>query len=577
MKKINLKRIFALLCSVVMLLSLMSVNIGAATTIDTNATGSIKINKVDTTGSNFISGVGFSTVKVADFAQYTQTTTSGVEQTTLMFVLTTAGETLLGSYISGGITVGTDTYYTSSELQAALEAAYGADTSADYQVFVNSVKGQTGSSSGTTSTGNGTLTFSTGVGVYIVVEDASATTNPLLNGTGNTISINTVSAPFLVAVPQTDDNGESWIYNVEGTPKNILENSSTEKKIYDTSGNEIASVSVGETYTYKVTSNIIVTADSTAYEYYRLYDIADVGIEYLNTGLNGNGSKADFVNIWLDVSGDGTQANDGTEDSFTYETDYSVTFTYNNSKLEFTILLTEAGLAKINAVTADTTIYFEYQAYLSTTAAGGLSNAATVTYRHKSGDDTDDPSPEPEVYTYGITLEKSFSGSASVDASAVTFGVTDVNGTVYATKNSDGSYTAAADITDSVISAGITSGDITDNGDGSYTTSGGDTYYNVFTVLTSGRLIINGLGSGTYTLTELTTADGYSLLKEPFDVEITDANGSVTLSVVNETQSIFELPLTGGLGSWIYTAIGLGFVAFAIYLVLKVTGTKKTA
>ena len=77
-----------------------------------------------------------------------------------------------------------------------------------------------------------------------------------------------------------------------------------------------------------------------------------------------------------------------------------------------------------------------------------------------------------------------------------------------------------------------------------------------------------------YTLTELSTAEGYSLLQKPVEVNIEGTDGTVRIGITNEKQPMFILPLTGGSGTFIYTAGGLALIVLAGVL-LMVFGRKK--
>lgn len=88
-----------------------------------------------------------------------------------------------------------------------------------------------------------------------------------------------------------------------------------------------------------------------------------------------------------------------------------------------------------------------------------------------------------------------------------------------------------------------------------------------------GVITFNGLGEGKYTITELIAPEGYNLLTAPIEVDVTfnpatnkfeakvngvDAtvdNNVIKLNVVNETGT--ELPTTGGIGTTIFTIVGL--------------------
>ena len=78
-----------------------------------------------------------------------------------------------------------------------------------------------------------------------------------------------------------------------------------------------------------------------------------------------------------------------------------------------------------------------------------------------------------------------------------------------------------------------------------------------------------GLKEGTYYLKEVTAPAGYTLLKQNIEVQINaeqiesdeESNGYQTIEIGNQKAGL--LPFTGGLGTIIYTLLGLSIVAIA--------------
>lgn len=126
-----------------------------------------------------------------------------------------------------------------------------------------------------------------------------------------------------------------------------------------------------------------------------------------------------------------------------------------------------------------------------------------------------------------------------------------------------------------------------------------------------GTVIQGGLSNGTYQLVETKTLPGYNLLKEPVDVELAieyssttktttktekDSNGNVISTTTNTVtvtrgeegkdtasgiwgQEIinkkgFTLPTTGGMGTFVFTFVGVAMMAAAV--ILFITSKKKT-
>ena len=113
----------------------------------------------------------------------------------------------------------------------------------------------------------------------------------------------------------------------------------------------------------------------------------------------------------------------------------------------------------------------------------------------------------------------------------------------------------------------------------------------------SGHIIVNGLEDDTYTLTEIATDKGYVLLKDGVEIVIAAAesenacetcgvklltasgsvngdavdlesgNAIVPLTVINNPG--FDLPKTGGYGTWMFTVGGCMLLGVAAFIVVR--------
>ena len=112
----------------------------------------------------------------------------------------------------------------------------------------------------------------------------------------------------------------------------------------------------------------------------------------------------------------------------------------------------------------------------------------------------------------------------------------------------------------------------------------------------SGHIIVKGLENDSYSLTETATDKGYVLLKEAVkivitlkengtcekcgtkllaasatvngkDVTMTDGNAIVPMTVVNNPG--FDLPKTGGYGTWMFTIGGVALLGAAAFIVIR--------
>lgn len=84
----------------------------------------------------------------------------------------------------------------------------------------------------------------------------------------------------------------------------------------------------------------------------------------------------------------------------------------------------------------------------------------------------------------------------------------------------------------------------------------------------NGELAWTGLDYGQYQLVETKAPDGYRILKNPIDITINKENSDITLTVDNY-QSGWELPVTGGIGTTLFTLIGLLIMGLAVFLYIR--------
>ncbi|HLQ83266.1 MAG TPA: SpaH/EbpB family LPXTG-anchored major pilin [Pseudogracilibacillus sp.] len=84
----------------------------------------------------------------------------------------------------------------------------------------------------------------------------------------------------------------------------------------------------------------------------------------------------------------------------------------------------------------------------------------------------------------------------------------------------------------------------------------------------SGKINFGELNYGDYRLVEIKAPNGYKKLRNPIDVTI-DKDNSIQTITVDNYESGWELPKTGGIGTIIFTVIGLIFMGIAIYLYIR--------
>ena len=261
------------------------------------------------------------------------------------------------------------------------------------------------------------------------------------------------------------------------------------------------------------------------------------------------------------------------------------TVTYDDTTNTMTIKMTETGLAEINEAT---TVYTDSVKRGYSDCSMRITYAATLTADAQMGD-TDNPNEVVltwkrtnttyydtledccHVYTYGIDVLKQFSdGTGNVQY--VKFNLHNDTDDVYVVaEQKDGVYYAKG-----------------------FTAKKSDA--TTFIPNSSGHIIVKGLEDDSYSLTETATDKGYVLLKEAIkivittkengacekcgakfltasatvngkDVTMTEGNAIVPLTVINNPG--FDLPKTGGYGTWMFTIGGVALLGVAAFIVIR--------
>lgn len=161
-------------------------------TIDTNRTGSLTINKYEGNAvdeDKLLDGVTFTAYKVANIVQSTEAGTTDVKMQPV--------EALTS--IKPDIQITSETKY--DEIQDTVEQALADDADPKLTAFATATTGANGT--------KGQAVFSgMPVGVYLIVETDAP--SQIVNKTAN----------FLVSIPMANEDGTGWNYNIVANPKN---------------------------------------------------------------------------------------------------------------------------------------------------------------------------------------------------------------------------------------------------------------------------------------------------------------------------------------------------------------------
>jgi len=393
--------------------------------------------------------------------------------------------------------------------------------------------------------------------------------------------------PFFVSLPMTTIDGTAWNYDVTVYPKNQTGNPTLDKTVREDKNStgkntgsltditdgyaHTASASIGDTVDYQIISTLpTITSKASALSEYTYVDTLSKGIRY---------NKNDVVIEFFRDAGCTDKITTWAEDSGKF------TVTYDDAQNIMTIRMTEAGLSEINEAAA---VYADSVKRGYSDCAMRITYAATLTADAQMGD-TDNPNEVVltwkrtnttyydtledccHVYTYGIDVLKQFSDNGG-----------NLRNVKFKLHNDTDDCYIIADLKDGVYHA---KGFAAKKADAT-----------TFVPNSSGHVVVKGLEDDAYSLTEIATDKGYVLLKDAVkiviktaedgqcekcgaalltasatvngkDASMTDGNAIVPLTVVNNPG--FDLPKTGGYGTWMFTIGGVALLGAAAFIVIR--------
>jgi len=602
MKKIH--RVLALLMAAIMAVGLMTTAF-AEPTIDASKKASLSIYKydinkasedgvwdaesyvstglhdnavVDKLAKYAIQGVEFTYLRVADIAMSNEVV-DNQRQVGVLYgfdssdrsnaVLSAIGLTAADAHkTEGGIN-----YFTSDVLNNKLSTALTANATTVKNALEAAVKNGGVAMAETDTTGH-TSASDMEQGLYLVVE------------TRVPENVTSTCNPFFVSLPMTTIDGAAWNYDVTVYPKNQTGNPTLDKTVREAKNStgkntgsltdikdgyaHTAAASVGDTVDYQIISTLpTITSKASSLSEYTYVDTMSKGIRY---------NKNDVVIEFFKDA--------GCTDKITTWDESSGKFTvvYDDVQNSMTIKMTESGLSEINESESvytdsvkrgysDCTMRITYAATLTSDAKMGdidNPNEVELTWRRTNSTYFDTLNDCCHVYTYGVDILKQFSDGKG-DIQNVKFLLHNDTDDVYVVaEQKDGVYYAkgfAAKKADATT----------------------------FIPNSSGHIVVKGLEDDAYSLTEIATDKGYVLLKEAVkiiiktaesgqcekcgaklltasatvngkDVSMTDGNAILPLTVVNNPG--FDLPKTGGYGTWMFTIGGVALLGAAAFIVI---------
>ena len=603
MKKIH--RVFALLMAAIMALSLITTAF-AEPIIDTSKKASLSIYKYDITTASAegawdtesyvstglhddavvdklskyaIQGVEFTYLRVADITTNNEVV-DGRRQVGMLYgfdnsdrstdVLSAIGLTAADTHkTEGGIN-----YFTSDMLNNKLSAALAANATTVKNALEAAAKNGGVAMTETDATGH-TSASNMEQGLYLVVE------------TRVPENVTSTCNPFFVSLPMTTIDGAAWNYDVTVYPKNQTGNPDLEKTVRESKNStgkntgsltdikdgyaHTATASVGDVVDYQIISTLpTITSKASSLTEYTYVDTLSKGIKYNKNDVVIEFFKdagcTDKIATWAVNSG-------------------KFTVSYDDTANTMTIRMTDAGLSEINEAAtvytdsvkrgySDCTMRITYAATLTADAQmGDKDNPNEVVLNWKRTNTTYFDTLEDccHAYTYGVDVLKQFSDGKG-SAQNVKF---------LLHNDTDDCY-IIADLKDGVYYA---KGFAAKKSDAT-----------TFIPNAQGHIVAKGLEDDAYSLTEIATDKGYVLLKDAVkivittkengvcekcgtklltasatvngkDVTMTDGNAIAPLTVINNPG--FDLPKTGGYGTWMFTIGGVVLLGAAAFIVIR--------
>ncbi|MDD3338410.1 MAG: SpaH/EbpB family LPXTG-anchored major pilin [Lachnospiraceae bacterium] len=391
-------------------------------------------------------------------------------------------------------------------------------------------------------------------GIYLIVEKD----NP---------AVSTKADPFYLNMPLTNPTEDAWMYTVTVYPKNDVPDGPTPDKDVTSVGNKVDTADIGDIVTWIIRGDIPADLYRTVVN--PEYDANVQGSSPTLEVYAKNYSFTDDLDTRLDYKGNvivklydkaGTET---TLDSDYYSTS-DTTAVVENAGGTLKVSLTNSGMKYImqnlgtGTETPEIRVYFDTAINDTAQVATEIENNVTLDYTNSSGNKYEPTEPEekPHVHTGGLLIDKYDSKTSAKLAGA--------------------EFMIARDATQAEIDAGtgvetIKVGGVdkrvvfidfydTDAIEGERVTK--------VTTDKNGKAVLNGLAYGSYYLVETKAPDGYNLLSAPITVTVNDTSHLTANAIKVENSSKFELPVTGGEGTLLFTMGGVLLIGMACILLV---------
>ena len=496
-----------------------------------------------------IKGVEFSYLKIADIVQFSESTDDGRTDNHVEvlyginkvqgadFLKALGMENGAKRYTNADKLDSGKYFYQSDVLIDALAAGLEANSTTVKNALEKYMAANGGTAMAPTDAYGKTQANNLELGLYLVVETAVP---EMVVSTTN---------PFLVSVPMTSvdgnnatDGGERWIYDITLFPKNLTGIPSLEKtlreQIADTGKNggsttditdgyaHTGTASAGDVIDYQIISTLpSITSESTYLTTYTFVDTLSRGLSYNKNDVVleffADEACTDLITTWKEADG-------------YFSVSYGNT---NSSDSVMTIAMTARGLSEINTSKvvypgasmvnsgfSDCTLRITYQATVDSndslvTGDKGNPNDVVLTWKRSNTSYYDTLVDDAHIYTYGIELTKLFSD-----------GQGNFNNVEFIIHNDTDDYFVKAELH---RESGIyyVTDHVENEADATHFIPVTPNPVPASTEYDKHKVVIMGLEDDTYTITEVRTDSGYTLLKDDIEVIISQTESETLCDI----------------------------------------------
>ena len=599
-----------------------------------------------------VKGVEFTYLKIAEIVQFTESEKDGVTYNhveVLYGIDKTIGADLLNTlglpngaerYTNADHLDGTKYFYQSDVLIDALELALQTNSTTVKNALERYIAANGGTAMPLTDSYGKSQANDLDLGLYLVIETKVP---EMVTSTCN---------PFFVSIPMTSVNGNNatdggtrWIYDVTIYPKNLTGIPSLEKtlreNVDDTGKHEgtadditdgyahTGTASDGDVIDYQLISTLpSITSESTYLTEYTFIDTLSKGLSYNKKDIVieffSDAACTDLLDSWDESDGMFTATYSTTtagESVMTIKMTAAGLQEINTNKRVY------AGASMVNSGYSDCTIRITYKATMHSDDSvvygdSGNPNEVVLLWKRSSQDYYDTLIDDAHIFTYAMELTKLFSD-----------GNGEYKNVEFIMQNDTDKYFVKAELNEEegiyyVVDHVANEADAThfipvesDNGEG--------------------LVIVKGLEDDSYTVTEVRTDDGYTLLKDNIKIVISQVetvdlcdiyaedilglvqNDPRYATIINDTGDLknmpqkhlehhlltasatvdgnkvnmleddgsinasvplkvvntrgFDLPQTGDHGTWMFSVVGILLMAGAAAVIILTSRKKRTA